>query len=84
VVKDFDGHEFAFVEASGYSRCIVAGKREVDWKYRDEFALSKQKKRQAFDTTSPRALSSPNPKQIVPEAGEEHATPWRPLTPPTG
>jgi hypothetical protein len=45
VVVDPDGHQYAFVEASGYARCIVAGAREVDWKYREEFAASKPAKK---------------------------------------
>ena len=36
VVADSDGHEFAFVEARGYARCIEAGEPRVDWATREE------------------------------------------------
>jgi len=45
VVQDLDGNQFAFVEASGYARCIVAGDREIDWAFRDKFAQSGRPKR---------------------------------------
>ena len=44
VVRDPDGHEFAFVEASGYERCIDAGARAVDWEWRRRFVESKRAK----------------------------------------
>jgi len=46
VVTDLDKNEFAFVEAKGYARCIVAGARDVDWAYREEFARSKRTKKE--------------------------------------
>jgi hypothetical protein len=46
VFADLDGHEYAFVEASGYARCIaqgnVPGARTIDWKYRNRFATLQQ------------------------------------------
>jgi hypothetical protein len=44
-VIDPDEHQYAFVEASGYAKCIVAGAREIDWKYREDFAASHLRKK---------------------------------------
>lgn len=37
VVKDFDGHEYCFVDTIGYQRCIDAGKisNKISWEFRD-------------------------------------------------
>ena len=46
MLTDLDKNEFAFVEAKGYVNCIVAGAREIDWKYREEFLRSKRTKKE--------------------------------------
>ena len=47
VVADPDKHEFAFVEASGYERCIDAGAPHVDWEFRANVVREGEAKREA-------------------------------------
>lgn len=49
VVTDPDSHEFAFVERSGYKRCMESGEKSIDWAQQKEiidYNKKQQKKRQ--------------------------------------
>jgi len=37
IVKDPDGYEYCFVEASGFKKCTKAGTKTIDWATREQF-----------------------------------------------
>jgi len=36
IVRDPDGYELCFVEASGYKKCTEAGTKSIDWEFREK------------------------------------------------